>query len=448
MASKQIVVIGSGFGGLSAAIRLAAQGHAVTILEQRDRPGGRAYVYQTKGYTFDSGPTVITAPFMFDELWQLAGKRREDYFTLEPCRPYYRLFNHEGRYLEYGDDEQALLDQIRQWNPADVEGYQRFIASTRPIFEKGFGLIDKPFLHFGDMLRVAPDLIRLKSHQSVYRFVSQFFQIEGADLNRLSAAALARERRLSTIGEDNFHIDCGYRHLLAPLSAGLAIELEAAVTLVRWDAQQVAVELADGRQFRARQLVITVPVSLLQAGQPAFDPPLPAAKQAALAAIPMGHVTKLALWFDRQCWPEFTVLSTDGVIATWWPVTSARVPTLMGYMGGRQALAVADLGEAEAIVTALRELSALFSVDAAAAYRAGRLVDWSRDPWSRGAYTYSAAGTPAARVALAEPVGPLFFAGEATVTGAEIATVHGALESGRRVARAILLRNHQIQTHL
>lgn len=176
MTQKKIVVIGSGFGGLSAAIRLAAQGHEVTILEQRDRPGGRAYVYQTKGYTFDSGPTVITAPFMFDELWQLAGKRREDYFTLEPCRPFYRLFNHEGRYLEYGEDEQALLDQIRQWNPADVEGYRRFIASTRPIFEKGFSLIDKPFLHFSDMLRVTPDLIRLKSHQSVYRFVSQFFQ--------------------------------------------------------------------------------------------------------------------------------------------------------------------------------------------------------------------------------------------------------------------------------
>ncbi|MFN3374409.1 MAG: FAD-dependent oxidoreductase, partial [Chloroflexus sp.] len=122
--------------------------------------------------------------------------------------------------------------------------------------------------------------------------------------------------------------------------------------------------------------------------------------------------------------------------------------TLMGYMGGRQALTVAELGAAEAIAVALRELNALFGVDAAAVYRAGRLVDWSRDSWSRGAYTYSAAGTPAARVALAEPVGPLFFAGEATVTGAEIATVHGALETGRRAARTILLRNRQIQTHL
>lgn len=175
---QQIIVIGSGFGGLSAGIRLAAKGHKVTILEKRDKPGGRAYVYKTGGYTFDSGPTVITAPFLFDDLWKLAGKRREDYFKLVPCEPYYRLFNHEGRYLEYGNDKDALIEQIRKWNPEDVEGYKRFMASTKPIFEKGFGLIDKPFLHFTDMLAVAPDLIKLKSYTSVYSYVSQYIKDE------------------------------------------------------------------------------------------------------------------------------------------------------------------------------------------------------------------------------------------------------------------------------
>lgn len=174
---KQIIVIGSGFGGLSAAIRLAAQGHQVTLLEKRDKPGGKAYVYQAKGFTFDSGPTVLTAPFMFDDLWQAAGKRREDYVTLKECAPYYRIFNHEGRFFEYSNDEAALLDQIRKWSPDDVEGYKRFMGTTQAIFQKGFvELVDKPFLHFTDMLRVAPDLIRLKSYLSVYGYVSQFIK--------------------------------------------------------------------------------------------------------------------------------------------------------------------------------------------------------------------------------------------------------------------------------
>ncbi|PDW02691.1 phytoene desaturase [Candidatus Viridilinea mediisalina] len=176
---RKIIVIGSGFGGLSVAIRLAARGHQVSILEKRDKPGGRAYVYQTKGFTFDSGPTVVTAPFMFDDIWKAAGRRREDYFKLQPCDPYYRIFNHskQGRYLEYGDDEQALLEQIRSWNPRDVEGYKKFMATTQAIFEKGFvELADKPFLRFTDMLRVAPDLARMKSYMSTYSYVARFIK--------------------------------------------------------------------------------------------------------------------------------------------------------------------------------------------------------------------------------------------------------------------------------
>jgi phytoene desaturase len=174
---RHIIIIGSGFGGLSAAIRLAAQGHQVEIFEKRDRPGGKAYVYQTDSYTFDSGPTVITAPFMFDDLWRAAGKRREDYFQLAPCEPYYRIFDHTGRYFDYNGDEQALLAQIEKWNPADRDGYQRFMATTQAIFQKGFvELADKPFLHFTDMLRVAPDLIKLRSYLSVYQYVAQFIQ--------------------------------------------------------------------------------------------------------------------------------------------------------------------------------------------------------------------------------------------------------------------------------
>src|SRR5689334_8359389 len=175
----RISVIGSGFGGLSAAIRLAARGHTVDVFEQRDKLGGRAYVYNINGFTFDGGPTVITAPFLFDDLWAAAGRRREDYVTFVPCDPFYRIFNAEGRSFDYNGDETFIQDQIARWNPADRAGYQRFLATTRGIFQKGFvELADKPFLHWTDMVKVAPDLIRMQSYKSVYRYVSQYIDNE------------------------------------------------------------------------------------------------------------------------------------------------------------------------------------------------------------------------------------------------------------------------------
>lgn len=175
----KIIVIGSGFGGLGAAIRLAAKGHEVEIVEKRDQAGGRAYVYEINGFKFDGGPTVITAPFMFDDIWAAAGKKRKDYVEFVPCDPYYRIFDWNKRIFNYNGDEQFILSQIEQWNPADKEGYQRFIGTTKEIFQKGFvELADKPFLNFTDMLKVAPDLIRLQSYKSVYQYASQFISDE------------------------------------------------------------------------------------------------------------------------------------------------------------------------------------------------------------------------------------------------------------------------------
>ncbi len=174
---SKVIVIGSGFGGLGAAIRLAAKGHDVEIFEKRDKPGGRAYVYEINGFKFDGGPTVLTAPWMFDELWELAGKKREDYVEFVECDPFYRIFDHNHRAFDYNGDEDFIMSQIEQWNPADKEGYRRFMATTKEIFEKGFvELADEPFLNFMDMVRVAPDLIRLQSYKSVYGYVSQFVE--------------------------------------------------------------------------------------------------------------------------------------------------------------------------------------------------------------------------------------------------------------------------------
>src|SRR5690606_29174589 len=144
---EKVIIIGSGFGALGAAARLAARGFLVEIFEKRDKPGGRAYVYEQDGFKFDGGPTVITAPFMFDDIFAAAGRNREDYVKFTPLDPFYRIFDHNGRSFDYNDDSEFIARQIKDWNPADVDGYRRFMQSTQAIFQKGFvELADKPFL--------------------------------------------------------------------------------------------------------------------------------------------------------------------------------------------------------------------------------------------------------------------------------------------------------------
>jgi phytoene desaturase len=174
---RRAVVVGSGFGGLAAAIRLQARGYDTTILEMRDKPGGRAYVFEDRGFTYDAGPTIITAPFLVDELFALAGKKTEDYVRIVPVTPYYRIVFHDGRVFDYTGNETEIVEQIKRFNPDDVPGYLEFVKQSRAIFERAFiDLADRPFSSFADMLRVAPDLVRLRSHESVYRLVSRYIK--------------------------------------------------------------------------------------------------------------------------------------------------------------------------------------------------------------------------------------------------------------------------------
>jgi phytoene desaturase len=171
----QAVVIGSGLGGLAAAIRLQTRGVQVHLLEARDQLGGRAYVYRQDGFTFDGGPTVITAPFLIQEIFAQAGRSMEHYLKIVPVNPFYRILFHDGRSFEYSGDERETERRVREFSPGDLDGYRRMIRHTRAIFEKGFlELADRPFLRFSDMLRIAPDLIRLGSYRTVYGFVAQY----------------------------------------------------------------------------------------------------------------------------------------------------------------------------------------------------------------------------------------------------------------------------------
>jgi phytoene desaturase len=169
------LVIGSGFGGLAAAIRLQARGYDTTILEMRDKPGGRAYVFEDKGFIYDAGPTIITAPFLIDELFALVGKRTEDYVRIVPVTPFYRIVFPDGRHFDYTGNEAEIIAEIEKFNPDDVPGYLQFVEKSHAIFDRAFiDLADKPFSSFTDMILVAPDLIRLRSQESVFTLVSRY----------------------------------------------------------------------------------------------------------------------------------------------------------------------------------------------------------------------------------------------------------------------------------
>lgn len=172
-------VIGSGFGGLAAAIRLQAMGFETVCYEGRDKAGGRAYVYQDAGFTFDAGPTVITAPHCLEELFEAGGETMSDHVELIPVDPMYRLQWPDGMHFDYSSNESLLLEEVRRCSPGDVEGYHRFAAYTKKVFEKGYlELGATPFLNFRDMIRCAPDLMKLRADRSVYSAVSRFVKDE------------------------------------------------------------------------------------------------------------------------------------------------------------------------------------------------------------------------------------------------------------------------------
>ena len=138
----RIIVIGSGFGGLAAAIRLQAQGHEVTVVEQRDQAGGRAYVYRQDGFTFDGGPTIITAPWLIDDLFALTGKKTADYVKIVPIDPFYQIRFEDGSVFRYNGNREEVLAQVRKFNHADEAGYLKIVKKSEEVFEAGMSLID------------------------------------------------------------------------------------------------------------------------------------------------------------------------------------------------------------------------------------------------------------------------------------------------------------------
>ncbi|MCY4310132.1 MAG: phytoene desaturase [Rhodospirillaceae bacterium] len=174
MTTPQAVVIGSGFGGLAAAIRLQSAGIQTTLLEARDKPGGRAYVFEDHGFTFDAGPTVITDPSCLEELFALTDRQLSDYVDLVPVDPFYRLIWEDGHTFDYTNNQDELEQQISALSPADVEGYRHFFKYSEAVFEEGYCKLGHvPFPNFWSMVRVAPQLLKLGSYRSVHNVVAR-----------------------------------------------------------------------------------------------------------------------------------------------------------------------------------------------------------------------------------------------------------------------------------
>ena len=176
---RHAVIIGSGFGGLAGAIRLGARGYRVTVLERLAAPGGRAAVHRQDGFTFDAGPTIVTAPFLLEELWQLGGRVLADDIDLRAVSPFYRIRFADGASFDYSGDAAAMRAEIARFCPEDVAGYERFMAASEAIYRVGFEQLGHvAFGRWTDMARIVPAMVKLRSDRTVYAMVARYIRDE------------------------------------------------------------------------------------------------------------------------------------------------------------------------------------------------------------------------------------------------------------------------------
>ena len=173
---KKIIVIGSGFGGLSIASRLSSKGFNTTLIEKQPDLGGRARTFLHEGYKYDAGPTVITAPYLIDELFSIHSEKLSDYVNLLPVKPWYRFLFDNNEYLDYGDKLRSTVREIKiKYGDDNAKSYIKLLKHSKRIFNKAFiELSDEPFESLGSMVRHLPELLRIRFDRSVYKAVDKY----------------------------------------------------------------------------------------------------------------------------------------------------------------------------------------------------------------------------------------------------------------------------------
>lgn len=431
-----VIVIGAGAAGLAAARALADAGRSVIVLEARDRIGGRVWTSDAwPGLPVDMGAGWIHghARNPLTGMARAAGVslRPSDTIALGGSLALYaagrRLTEAERRALEARFDDlmaglAALADARRARRLPDL--------SLQAAFEQ-----------LGRERGLADDDLRALA----YKLNSAIEHEYSGDIGDMSLYEWDEDGTPADMGgHDALPVE-GYGRVLAPLARGLDIRLGRAVRCVAYGRDGVSVETGRG-VFTAERAVVTLPLGVLKQGAVAFAPELPERKRAALDAIGMGVLNKLALRFPRVFWPEEAewlgrLSDRKGEWAEWFNLgRHTGQPVLVGYNAGRFGREVEALADDEMAAGALAALRTMFgrAVPEPEAFQASR---WASDPWAFGSYTYlRPGGTGADRDALAAPVaGRLFFAGEAT-SRRYLSTVHGALFSGQRAAQEALER--------
>lgn len=425
--SHNIIVVGAGAAGLSAARKLYDIGYTVTVLEGRGRIGGRVWT----DYSFATHPIECGAEIIHGEnviTWELM--KTQNINALPKLRGKNYIHTERGFRAWY---KSANLRQATQ-----LEYFRDYAIS-------GWVSNERRDLNVKDALQLWAKHKKVPITEETWKLMNNLLASEeGVDLDMMSSQALS-ERTYEGDGDKNFRVDQGYSELFNRFASGLNLHLECTVTSINWnqkDGSRIIVQCANEKTFTGDKIVITLPVALLRKETVSFSPPLVAEKLDAINNIGTNNVVKTILKFSKPFWPSDmnSMVSTLDSKLFWRPGKSRKneEPILTALTGGAVADALVDLSEDEIIERALKDLTIIFGPVVRESYLKGKAIVWGADPYAQMGYSFDTVGNTNARAILAKQIdGVLFFAGEAThVTRPQ--TVHGAIESGYRVAQEII----------
>lgn len=417
--STDVLIIGGGIAGLSAARTLTEASLRVTVLEARDRLGGRIFTQHVGKY-----PVEFGAEFVHGQPEEILGLAAEGGVPIVAVEGTF-LHKEKGSWTSAGE----LMEEVNHlFSKMPAEG------------------LDQSFLHYLDHASASEEV-----RQQALRYVEGF---HAADPALISVQSLVRDSK----AEEAVHSDHQYRmeHGYEPLVQAVVdridrqrceILLNTVVTEIQWRPKQVTVRTA-AKEFTAPRAIITLPLGVLKAHSVVFSPTLPE-KENAISFLEMGPVIRVSLCFASRFWeqqPQFAnfsfLLTDDPKFPTWWSNSPLPGPVLTGWAASRYGTAQSGKNKNEVVQTAIQSLSRIIGISEQEIR--SQLIDafthdWQNDPFSRGAYSYAAVGGIDAARALAEPIAnTLYFAGEATNSDGYNGTVHGAIATGLRAAKEVL----------
>jgi monoamine oxidase len=420
-APPEVLIIGAGVAGLTAARDLTAAGARVLVLEARDRLGGRVMTHHTP-----DGPVELGAEFVHGTVEETLSVAREAALPLR----------------ETDRGAPSVTGEAR--GPADI-----FSAMDLVLAHASADGPDESFQHLVERVDVEAEIKA--------RCLALVEGYHAANPARISVRSLLKNTAADERPGANrqFRFTNGYDGLVAAIFARIApglcdVRLETVVTAVSWGCRRVVVRTSAGQELAAPQLIVTVPLGVLKAGTIEFSPRL-ADKEEVVGRLEMGDAERVSLCLGSDAWVAPERFPRGGFLMTgeppfpvWWVSRPPPFPVVTAWSGGRNAQALGQVGGAARVDAAVAALAAALGADAGRLrqdLRGGFSHNWLADPFARGAYSYAGVGGSDAGTELAVPIdGTLFFAGEATESDGQNGTVHGAIASGRRAAKQVLGR--------